>query len=102
MLMQVAWPCVSQVRPKFKVHFCPTHTDVTYKSFVYTSARVTLVHTWRVILGDTRGRVLLGDTCGRVILGDTRGRVILGDTRGRVLLGETCREVNLVHPYLLT
>ena len=41
---------------------------------MYTGMRVTLVHTWRVILGDTRS------TLGRVILDDTSGEVILGDT----------------------
>ena len=49
--------------------------DATYKSFVYTCSRVTLVHSWRVILGDACGGIIVGDAHGGVVVGDTRGRV---------------------------
>ena len=56
--------------------------DATYKSFVYTCSRVTLVHSWRVILGDACGGIIVGDAYGGVVLGDTHGRVTWVDVSG--------------------
>ena len=41
---------------------------ISHKSFVRTGMRVTLVHTWRVILGDRNVKVILGQTLWRMIL----------------------------------
>ena len=56
--------------------------DATYKSFVYTCSRVTLVHSWRVILGDACGGIIVGDAYGGsfwvTLMGGSLGLTLVG------------------------